>query len=311
MSTPPEDGEQRPWPRPYEGEYAAGPTDNPRERGTWPRSSDGERDSHDGLDARPRRDDPLVPVDFAGWFERMFGVVRRSWLPLLPFVLIAAVPQAVLSRYAGILSNRLPSTGTYSNVQWHDVTRGLQGPLAGWGIATLIVGLLMQCAGVWIVVRHAAGRDVGAGSAVQFAARRSPALLGWTFVAIALIVIGFICLVIPGVYLTFVLLPTLTGVIVIARGSITDCFALVRGRFWATVGRTVLFAVIVGGASLVLDAIVGLVLDQSSWWFAVYRLLVSVPITMLTLGFAVVTYAELRGRRTGDGTEKLADEVSA
>lgn len=324
MSTPPDDGDRpRQWPPPYDGDYASGPPPGgpppigrPAAGRGW--TGSGRPGGGRAQDERARAggaspDDPLVATDLSGWFERIFGVVRRSWKALLLLAVVSAAPQVGLLHYTTRLQDRLRAAPASVNDvgSLGDQMHGLGLPLAITGLITVVVTVLVQPAAIWLVVRQADGRDIDAVGAARFALKRALPLLGWSFVAGVLIVVGFICLVIPGVYLALVILPTLGGVVIIQRGGITDCFALIRGRFWATTGRVLLYGLLALAYSSAVTTVLRAVADPGSALFIALDIVLTIPLAMTSVGFTVATYAELRHRRDRSDTAVLAGEVSA
>lgn len=334
MTTPPDDDDQpRQWPPPYQGEYAGGqqqppPTpqagvDRLRERleeRLAERQADRPAVRPDDQATRPGGGpaagqpagdrDPLVATDLNGWFERIVGVVGRSWRPLLLLALIGAVPQAVLSHYTARAQDRIRDEGDSGISSFSDLHLGdLLTPLLVTIAVVVVVGLIVQCASVWIAVRQAAKAPLSAGACAKFVANRVLPLLAWSLVAGVLCAIGFFLLIVPGIYLALVIFPTLSGVVLIQRGGITDCFSLVRGRFWATTGRTILYALVLSLYSATASAVATAISRDHTPVFIAVDAVLTIPVGMLAVGFAIVTYAELRNRRTPTDTAALAHDL--
>jgi hypothetical protein len=163
------------------------------------------------------------------------------------------------------------------------------------GLIVFVVALLAQGASVYVVGKQASGEDVGAAPALSFAAGRALPLLGWGIVAALMLLVGFILLFIPGLYLLVVFAASLVGVIMFEHAGIGRTFALVNPAFLQTLGRLLSFAVVAIVYGAIAGAIAGAVAGRG---FAGQLLsnILTLPVTFATVGVAVVTYASLRHR---------------
>jgi hypothetical protein len=243
--------------------------------------------------------DPLVPPDLRGWFERVIGVVRRSLVPLL----IIQVGVAVISAMVSFAMSPALAAGPDPS--------GFDSLLALLGVMIAVaVGVFAQGASVYIAIRDAAGHQASAQEAMQFAAARAPALIGWGLVAGVLTVFGFLMLIVPGLYLAIVFGAALAGVVTVERAGIARCFELVNARFGPTVARMVLAVAVGISYTVVAGFVVGALSTPDSFSEALLRALVEIPLGMAAVGVAVVTYAELRFHERGEVfTSTLAAEL--
>jgi hypothetical protein len=188
-----------------------------------------------------------------------------------------------------------------------------------------------QGASIYLAVMDAAGRHATIGEALRFSAGRALPLFGWYVLATIALVIGFLLLIVPGVYLGVVLSASLACAVVIERTGIARCFELIRARFWATFGRLALgwlitqayqivaqlailtpFAVVVALIFTATPAGPGIVKAAILYLFCIVGLAVLVlPGVVASTAITVVTYAELRGRENpSTTTQRLADELA-
>jgi len=270
----------------------------------------------------PPEDDPLVPADFGGWFERVIGVFRRSWRTLLIFQVVLAVLSAIYSALAASFSRNLtalsgalgpgfdPNAGPPPDLVAAVATAGMI-TLIGWGVLCLVVAFLAP-ASVFVVIRDAEGQPAPLGEALGFGASRMPAMIGWGLLAWILTSIGYVLLFIPGIYLSIVFGAALAGVVAVERTGIGRCFALVNPRFWPTAGRLVVYFLItlvyLVVAHLIASAIGG---DPLSTTTGIVQAILLIPLGITSAGVAVVTYAELRFRENGVvTTPALAAELA-
>jgi hypothetical protein len=252
--------------------------------------------------------DPLVPRSLSEWVGKVVGVVSRSWQPLVLIQLAAALPGlligGVVSVAVGDPAAPVPPTAA--------VGVGLLAGLVGTLVVAVVFALFAQGASIFVAVRDAVGRPARAGEALSFAAGRAVPLLGWGLLAALLVAVGFILLFLPGLYFVIVFGAALAGVVVIEQQGIGRAFALVNRRFWPTAGRLVLVFVAAG----IYNAIATFVADAlSSPGSLVHGLLTAVlalPVTLASVGVAVVTYAELRHHENPAVTSSvLAGEMEA
>jgi hypothetical protein len=245
--------------------------------------------------------DPLVPQSVGEWAAKVAGAVLRNWQTLLMIQLIAALPGLLLGRVLQWISARpVTSAGFILYVG------------AAGGLIALTFALFAQGTSVFVVVRNAAGRPVPAGEALLFAARRALPLLGWGVLAGIMMFAGFVALILPGLYLLVVFGASLTGVVVIERGGIMRTFMLVNRRFWPTAGR-LLLAIFAGLLYSVLANLVIIALtNPDTLAAALLSGVLYIPVSLASVGVAVVTYAELRHHENqATDTLNLAAEMEA
>jgi hypothetical protein len=124
--------------------------------------------------------------------------------------------------------------------------------------------------------------------------------------------VALFVLAIPGLYLSIVIFSSLYGVVVIERGGLGRCFALIKGRFWATTGRMVV-AVLLGGIYAgVAQAVSSVVGGGPTGVFSVIlHAVLMIPLGVAAIAAIVVTYAELRfHENTEVSTPALAAELA-
>jgi hypothetical protein len=230
--------------------------------------------------------DPLVATSFSDWWSKVIGVLSRSWQPLLIIQLATVVPGMLV---AAIVTAAAGTDSTVVSVAGMIV--GVIGSLI-----LFVVALLAQGASVYVVGKQASGQEVGAGPALTFAAGRALPLLGWGLLAGILVTLGFLVLVLPGIYLLVVFGATLTGVIMFEREGLGRTFALVNPAFGQTLGRLLTFVL----AALIYSAIAGTIITAlvgpDGFVADLLRNILTLPVTFASVGVAVVTYATLRNR---------------
>lgn len=250
-------------------------------------------------------DDPLVPPDFAGWFGRIIGVVRRSLVPLLIIQAGLAVISIIFDLIAGGSTEEFaaidPATLDPSQVS------GFFGRVFLGGLVLGLLSLIAGAASIHIAVEDAAGGRSSIGAAFGFAAGRALPLIGWFLLAGLLMALGFLLLILPGIYLAIVFSASLLAVVVIERGGIGRSFALVNPRLLPTAGRMLAFFVI----TFVYTVLIGIIAGAAGGVVGtILAALLGIPIGLAWVGLVVVTYAELRfHERPGTLTPQLVSEL--
>ena len=253
-------------------------------------------------------DDPLVSRSISEWFSKIVGVVSRSWQPLIVIQLVAALPGLLIGALAQGLMG--PDPSTYATPEAAGLAAGASLGVLVAALISIVFALFAQGASVFIAVRDAVGRPAKAGEALSFAAGRALPLFGWGLLAGLMLVIGFLLLVLPGLYLAIVFGAALTGVVVIERQGIGRTFALVNNRFWPTAGRLVLICLIAVVYNFVVTFVVTALAGPGTLVAALLAAVLTLPVSLVSVGVAVVTYAELRNHENpAVGSPALAAQM--
>ncbi|MBP2368707.1 hypothetical protein [Pseudonocardia parietis] len=257
--------------------------------------------------------DPLVPFSFGDWFSKVIGVVQRSWKPLLIIQVAVYVPVAILQAVLQLLG--LQATAGPTDFDPTDEFVG--GGAAAVGVVgllmlvvTLVLGALAQAASVFVIVRDAAQRPYAPQHVFAFAKSRALAVIGWSLLAGLLITIGFILLVLPGLYLAVIFGGALTGVVVIERAGIGRAFTLVNPRFFPVLGRFVVFILLAFVFVIVVSMVSAALALGNPVVAGLISSVLTLPVTLAGAAAAVVIYAENRFHEQNRvHTPVLADEI--
>ena len=290
--------------------------------------------------------DPLVPKNFAGWFERVIKLFRGEFGPL---ALLAAVPAVLTAAYLVALNavrqspeevqQRLTAVAAASPTHAvgasdaFGVVFGRMLPIiVVFMVLMLVAGALYEGAGVFTVLRRASGQQSSTGAALRFALPRLPAFVGWNLLGGLLLTAAIALPILPGV-LAHVLplviagaviaiglavlvgvavFSSLFGVVLIERAGIPRCRELVRGRFAATTARMLVIGVIYIGYSVLTSLLVAGVaaLVGAGLISSVVQALVTIPALVFQVSASLVTYAELRNHENRSvSTTTLAAEL--
>lgn len=258
-----------------------------------------------------RRDDPLVPHDFSSWVEKLVDAVGRSWAPIITIQLALVAPGIVLEalfQHSSGLDLGLRGGGFARSDDQHVHHVGRSAVYGGGYLLYVIVaGAIVAAASTWLLVRQADRAPAPVAVAVRFGLRRAAPLVGWGILAGGLVGVGFLLLLVPGIYLGVVFFSTLTGVVVIEGAGIRRCFQLARGRFWMLFARVAITVL----AALAYSELVMLIIkiafrgNGPVWAVILVSTLLQAPFIAVQMAFLVITYAELRGREDGMTTAGL------
>jgi hypothetical protein len=133
----------------------------------------------------------------------------------------------------------------------------------GYQLASILVGLVqLLLTGMLVVIITAISKGEAAdfGEAFRIASRRYPALLGASILAGLAAVVGFVLLVIPGIYVLNRLQLFMVPLVTESKGpgeSLSTSWRLVGGHWWRTASLVFVMVVMVYILGLVLIAIVG------------------------------------------------------
>ncbi|MBV1855387.1 hypothetical protein [Catellatospora tritici] len=292
--------------------------------------------------------DPLVPppgMGVSGWFDRVGGVIKRSWksvggifavthvLPGLLFTLALGVLAA------GFAASMLSKLSTYNTSSQRGELPFDGGVFAAVILGAFVVGLLswwIQLAGyaaaTYAATREAAGIPVRFGEALGYGFRRSPGLFGWQLLAWILIGVAAMACLLPVLYVLPAL--ALVGPIFLferARpiGRSAEIFnrnlgrvlgrlalvlvALIVGSIFTNIVESIVQTVFGGGVGALTgdnsDMAQALSLGVGAIIAALLTTILQLPITMVQFAGILVTYTEQRGHE-GANTARLVSELN-
>ncbi len=249
---------------------------------------------------------------------------RAQALNLWKIVALIVVPARVLSEVAGLLS--LPG-----GVSAHDgnlyTAAGAQTSTSAAGLA-ISVGISVVAAALAIgalsktVLDHYTGRAADWRSSLSFARQRLASLLWLSIISAALLLVGFLLFIVPGVWLLVALstaVPALMFEAINPFRALSRSVDLVHGRWWATFGSLLIALLLVIGVQILIDIIFGsiesglkvdsvalvIVLDGIS---GAISALISYPFLAIV---CAVIYIDLRTRKEGLDVDNLARGIGA
>jgi hypothetical protein len=297
--------------------------------------------------------DPLVPLDFGAWVRCVVGTVRRGWtrlatLALMPvgvaFVyliwgrLAAPSPGDIQIQVEAALASSPTGTLSSSDRLW--IMFGSMIPVAVvCGILGIVATAFYQGASYYLSVRTANGQPTTLAEALSRTAPRTLPFIGWALLAQLAIVLALAIPIALGlplpdwasriatflglalcVALSVMVHSSLAGVVFIERAGPRRCYALIRGRFWATLGRLAAAALGCLGYVIVVGLLLNLVCAATGVTstdgtavvvLGTVMLVLAIPMVVLAVAVTLVTYAELRFHEASAiSTRSLAAELS-
>jgi hypothetical protein len=183
------------------------------------------------------------------------------------------------------------------------------------GVITAVIVYLVQLISLGAIIRlvldNLRGETTSLREALGFAVDR---VLGMFWVALLVgvtVVIGFLFIIIPGIYFAVglcIAIPIVIAESLRGTNALRRSFDLVRGRWWATVGRILLAGLIAAVPVVLLTVLLAPALvkgfGNSSPFLvflvsAVIGILVSILLTPFTTAFSALIYVDLRARAEG------------
>lgn len=213
----------------------------------------------------------LRPLGIGEILDVGIKIYLRNWLTLFKLVVFVVLPAQILVNIVTVSALPNGVTASSGNPFAPSFSGTPTATLTATDAATFGVGLFVAAlinflagrlaqAGCFRAIADAyLGEEVSWRSSLRFALRRLPALVGLSILSGILVGIGTILLVIPGIYL-YVAFAVSVPVLLVEgagpAGALQRSRELVRGRWWGTLGVTVVGYLLV---SIVTYALVGVV----------------------------------------------------
>lgn len=264
---------ERPTPRYGEPEGAAPPPES-----SLPRYSEFGQPPPYGPGAPQPGVIPLRPLDLGEVYSAAIQVMRRNPEAMFGLAAIVALISVVFRYFVALGSDsaRLAVAG------------------AG-GFITIVVGSVVSGALAIVISDSVLGRQTRLGEALRRVAPRAGALVGVAILYGVIVVVGFILLIVPGIYVA-VALSMSTTVAVLERQDVLASFRrsrqVVSGDWWRVFGYLLLTAVLTAVIDGVLTAVFTLANVPALGSFL--GTMLTAP---FTAGVTVLLYVDLRIRK--------------
>ena len=264
----------------------------------------------------------LRPLGVGEILDVGIKIYLRNALTLFKIVVFVVLPAQILVNFieiSALPSNVTLSSGStsplggtftqYGPVSKHDRNVLLIGFISAF-VIQFVAGRFAQAGCFRAIADAYLGEEVGWRSSLRFALRRLPAIIWMTILAGILTVLGFVLLIIPGVYLYVAFTVAVPVLLVEGAGpwrALRRSRQLVRGRWWGTLGVAVVGSLLVSVVSLAVSGLlVGVAFANPSrntvTGFVLNTLaatLGSMIATPAAAAFVTVLYVDLRVRKEG------------
>ena len=248
----------------------------------------------------------LRPLGVGEIVDATFTVYRRRFGPMVTIALILVFIPFLVSLVGGCSLDSSGTTTCTSPIGWLGYYVGVVGSIVA-GVAAVLVA-----AGAYADVPSDWRRAMGIG------VRRTVAILLASIVAGLLIAIGFVLLIVPGIFVLVSLAVVWEALIIEGIGpmeSIKRSWRLVSGERWRVFGAgllvIVLMVIFVGVVSAVIALILasGLGVSGGMTGYLVQQVasLLTIP---LTAALGTVIYLDLRVRKESLSADELAAALS-
>lgn len=250
--------------------------------------------NEDGLPPAP----PLLPKGVGDLLNAAFTLYKLQWGAFFKIVAIIAIPLSIVQY--GVVYGLITGGGA-----GRAITSGLLFGLIGVLISATLTGAITRASAGAVV-----GRAISVEESYAYGLKRLGSII-WVGLLFGLLVgLGFIALVIPGLFLLVKLAVSLPALVVEdKRGSqaLGRSWDLTTGYFWHVAGTVVLAFLITGVVSSVIQA-----LFVAGGWFiqalaAAAAQIVTAPFTALV---TVLIYLDLRARKEALTSERLRSELA-
>jgi hypothetical protein len=262
----------------------------------------------------------LRPLGIGEVLDAGFRLVRSRFSTLLLCALAVAAPLSVLDTLITLSTNKQAfDFNTDTPVTAQDDGDALVG-----GLITRLIGILLVLLVLAACFRAISAAYMGeratAGESLRFAVARLPALLGAYFLVALSLIVGFIVLVIPGIYLGVALSMVFPALLFERLGpgaAYSRSFSLVSGNWWRTFGTllvtflilVVLTAALGGGLGALLGAAAPGDEALAAIFLTLLNILLAIILYPIAASILTVLYYDLRVRKEGFDLELLAQGV--
>jgi Membrane domain of glycerophosphoryl diester phosphodiesterase len=251
------------------------------------------------------------PLNLGETLDASIKIVRARWRALATVMLVIAVPIQVATVLITVTTIDDYEAGSgFLATPSHTGDASDDGAFLVGSTAILALTFLGYLLGTVACYRAIAdtylGRQTGAAESLRFAGERLGATLWLTIVLGVGLVLGFLALIVPGIWLAVAWSVAYPAMLVEGTGgfaALRRSAKLVEGRWWATCGRLVVayvLIIIIGGVvTSVLLAPVDDTTTAALLLEAVANLVVSVFTTPFLAAVATLIYFDLRVRKEG------------
>jgi len=267
-----------------------------------------------GTVLRPLRVGEILDAGIKAYLRNARTLMGITAVIVVPFQTISAV--ILLSTTA--TGSEIPHGTAFTVGRRSSAHAASLGANAVLSITGLIVGVLTTAACVKAVSDIYLDQPTGLGTSLRYALRRVPSLVWLQILTAVLLLLAFVALIVPGIWLYCAWSVATPALLIEGRkgfAALRRSFALVSGRWWPTAGVLIvgeIMVAVVGGAIQAL--LVGIFLSGSSVVVVALTVSLAAAISAIltrpfTAAIRTVLYYDLRVRHEGYDVELLADQL--
>lgn len=265
----------------------------------------------------------LRPLEIGEILDVGFKIYTRHFGLLLKTVALVVVPVQIIGGLILLGSVEDPRVITGGQFGATDTVADTTGAIAN-ALVTFVGGGLAQLVATAACVKAVSDAYLqqapSAGESLRFAGRRLHSLVWISILQVALLVLAFLALVVPMIWLTFAWIVAFPAMLLEGhkgRKALGRSFRLVRRRWWPTFGVMLVAYLLVGVVSFLSGVVLGVV----SFTSIGDNLLATVAVataansfayliaTPFTAAIVVLVYFDLRVRKEGLDIALLAGRI--
>ena len=248
----------------------------------------------------------LRPLGVGEIVDATFTVYRRRFGPMFAIALMLVFIPFLVSLVGGCTLDSAGTATCTSPIGWLGYYVGVVGSIVA-GVSAVLVaaGAYADVPSDWR-------------NATRIGIRRTVAIIAATIVAGVLIAIGFVLLIVPGIFMLVSLAVVWEALIIEGIGpmeSIKRAWRLVSGERWRVFGAgllvillmTIFIGVVSAVIAVILSAVLGVSGGMTGYLVQQLASLLSIP---LTAALGTVIYLDLRVRKESLSADELAAALS-
>lgn len=258
------------------------------------------------------------PRSIGGVLDEAVRLYRASFRSAFPFIAGLALLSVIPSVYLG-LSGLYGAAGTLplrALAALFLSPRALLIMLVFWLVQlVLYAGLTLS---LEVVIQ---GRSIAPGDALRAGLARLPRMMGASLLLAIVLFVGFLCLIIPGIYLLGIFQLVLLAVIVEDAG-VTQSFGisrrLVRGHWWRSATVTtvaVIILIVIGVLAQLIAAVLAVVLRPTFTALFTLTQIMQALVNLIRVGWfpcvLLALYHDLKLRHEGEDLALRVDALAA
>jgi hypothetical protein len=267
----------------------------------------------------------MRPLNLGETLDASIKIVRARWKTLAMVMIVIALPLEIANVLIISSTTNVYQVGsTFSASGTTKTTYSDSGAYAAGQVAILALTFLSYLIGNVACYRAISdtylGRPTSARASLSFAASRMGATLWLTILLVIGLILAFVALFLPFIWLLIAWSVALPVMLVEGRGgpsALGRSFKLVEGRWWATAGRFVvayiLVFVVTGVVGAAFGALSGVLVSDTSTGALilehVVNFLVSLVVTPFVAAVTTLVYFDLRVRKEGFDLALLAERM--